>query len=181
MNYGAIGSVVGHELTHAFDHRGALYYKDGQRKKWWSAEDLAKFNEKSQCFVEQYGALREPLSRKVLNGAQTLAENIADNGGVKKAFTAYREHQKALGGRRPSEVLPGALKLTADQLFFTSYAHSLCENVTPEEARRRINSDPHSPNRFRVNVVLGNMPAFATAFQCPLGSAMNPVKKCSLW
>ena len=177
MNYGAIGSVVGHELTHAFDNRGARFDKEGKLRNWWSRETRAKFNSKSQCFAEQYGALREPLTGKMVDGQNTLGENIADNGGVRRAWDAYREHQKATG--KPSPVLPN-LKLTADQLFFVAYAHSWCENVTPEFETKALH-DVHSPSRFRVDTVLGNTPAFAEVFQCPLGSAMNPVKKCSVW
>lgn len=178
MNYGAIGIVIGHELTHAFDNNGARYDKDGHLRNWWSLETHAKFNEKSKCFADQYSALLEPVSGKKVDGNRTLGENIADNGGIRKAWEAYREHQKATG--KPSPVLPN-LALTADQLFFAAHAHVWCENVTPAEAKASIGFSVHSPGRFRVNTVLGNTPAFAEAFKCPLGSKMNPAKKCSLW
>lgn len=119
MNYGGIGTVIGHELTHGFDNIGRQYDLHGRKTNWWTNETLVKFNERAECFVKQYDTIRDPEADLKLNGTLCLAENIADNGGVRRAFQAYRTHKATLA---KTYVLP-FLKLNADQLFFVAYAN----------------------------------------------------------
>ncbi|CAJ0566155.1 unnamed protein product, partial [Mesorhabditis spiculigera] len=179
LNYGGIGAVIGHEITHGFDDQGSQFDKDGNLKNWWDASTREKFEERTQCIIDQYGAQEVPnTSGQHLNGKLTQGENIADNGGVKQAYKAYKRFLEKHG---PEEALPGLEKYTNDQMFFIGYAQTWCNKMTPEATLRLILTDPHAPGMFRVNVVLQNQPEFAHAFQCPAGSTMNPSKRCVVW
>lgn len=174
LNYGAMGVVMGHELTHAFDDQGREYDKDGNLYQWWFNETLKNFEERVKCFVDQYSSYKVEDSH--LNGKQTLGENIADNGGLKAAFRAYEKWAEV----NPEPRLPG-LNLTSKQLFFVGFAQVWCSISTPEALKLQVLNDPHAPAQFRVIGTLSNSHEFAREFNCPVGSNMNPEKKCVVW
>ncbi|MCE9578017.1 MAG: M13 family metallopeptidase [Deltaproteobacteria bacterium] len=173
-NFGGIGMVAGHELTHGFDDQGAQFDEEGRLANWWSPDDLKKFQGKGQCVSKQYSTF-EALPGKFVNGDLTLGENIADLGGVKMAFHAYR-NQRA--GADKAYVADG---FTEDQQFFLGVGQAWCSKDRPEEALRRLTVDPHSPPKFRVYGALRNLPEFARAFKCAAGTPMNPKNACSVW
>lgn len=176
MNYGAIGAVVGHEITHGFDDQGRKFDPKGMLREWWEPAVAEKFEARAQCVDDFYSGLEVAPGVNV-NGRLTLGENIADIGGVKQAHRAYRRWQERHGdGAEPA--VPG---LTDEQLFFVAYAQIWCSLSTPEEDRLRITTDPHSPAKFRVRGTLSQVPAFAAAFQCAEGTAMNPKDRCEVW
>jgi putative endopeptidase len=174
VNLGAMGMVVGHELTHGFDDQGSKFDKDGNLNIWWSAEVGPKFEAQTQCVADQYEGY-EPLPGVHLNGKLTLGENIADMGGVKLAFAAYR----AL--RAKADTVRVADGFTEDQQFFLANAQIWCAKMTDEYARLMVQNDPHSHPRFRVNGPVANLPEFAEAFSCAPGTPMHPEKTCSVW
>ena len=173
-NLGGIGMVIGHELTHGFDDQGAQFDADGNLKNWWSKEDAAKFADKGTCVAEQYSTF-EALPKTFVNGRLTLGENIADMGGVKMAFKAYRSL------RKDAPKVYVADGFTEDQQFFIAVGQAWCVKERPAEAQRRLISDVHSPPKFRVYGSLRNLPEFAEAFSCAPGTPMNPAKTCSVW
>uniref|UniRef100_A0A6G1SPT9 Membrane metallo-endopeptidase-like 1 n=1 Tax=Aceria tosichella TaxID=561515 RepID=A0A6G1SPT9_9ACAR len=177
MNFGAIGYVIGHEITHGFDDRGRQFDKDGNDRNWWKPKTDARFKERAQCIIDQYGNFSLPEQNLRVNGVITQGENIADNGGIKEAYRAYRRWTKDHGREAR---LPG-LEYSADQLFWISAANIWCGKFRPEVLKLRINSGVHSPAKFRVVGPLSNSPEFAQSFNCPAGSPMNPHKKCSVW
>jgi putative endopeptidase len=157
-NYGGIGAVIGHEIGHGFDDQGSKYDGDGNMVDWWSDEDRTKFESLTKVLVEQFDALSPESTPDIhVNGAFTLGENIGDLGGLGIAYKAYK---LALNGAE-SPVIDG---LTGDQRFFLSYAHSWRNKNRPEEVRRRIAIDPHSPDEFRCNQIVRNVQEFYDAF-----------------
>jgi putative endopeptidase len=174
-NYGAIGSVMGHEMTHGFDDQGRKYDGNGNLHDWWTPVDETAFEKRAACLVNQYGAFTAVGDLNV-NGRLTLGENIADTGGLHLAHAAL---ERALNGAAP----PPIDGLTAPQRFFVAYAQAWCGNASDQEKRRRVLTDPHSPNEFRVNGVVANEPAFTRAFSCPVGAPMAPPpeKMCRVW
>ncbi|KAK2521553.1 Ece1 [Columba guinea] len=175
LNFGGIGVVVGHELTHAFDDQGREYDKDGNLRPWWKNSSVEAFKRQTECMVEQYG--NYTVNGEAINGKHTLGENIADNGGLKAAYRAYQNWLKKNGAE---ETLP-TLGLTNHQLFFVGFAQVWCSVRTPESSHEGLITDPHSPSRFRVIGTVSNSREFAEHFGCPLGSPMNPPKKCEVW
>lgn len=179
LNFGGIGTLVGHEITHGFDDRGRQFDKHGRLNQWWNEDAIKRFNIRSQCFVDQYGNFLLPeAGGKPLNGLITLGENIADNGGIKQSFKGYKKWQQEHGKDEP--VLPG-VNLTHEQLFFVAFAQIRCANLRKEDAISSLLTGVHSPSRFRVIGTLQNYGEFSRVFQCPVGSYMNPVNKCSVW
>ncbi|XP_021361073.1 membrane metallo-endopeptidase-like 1 isoform X2 [Mizuhopecten yessoensis] len=177
LNYGGIGYVIGHEITHGFDDNGRRYDKTGKLNAWWTNSSITNFKTKADCMVKQYGGYTVEAANQKLNGKLTLGENIADNGGLKESFRAYRNWVKE-NGEEPK--LPG-LEYTPNQLFFLNAAHVWCGIIRPEEALRRIRVDVHSDVKSRANGPTSNNHDFAEAFSCPVGSPMNPVNKCVIW
>ncbi|XP_072210430.1 endothelin-converting enzyme 1 isoform X3 [Excalfactoria chinensis] len=175
LNFGGIGVVVGHELTHAFDDQGREYDKDGNLRPWWKNSSVEAFKRQTACMVEQYS--NYTINGEAVNGKHTLGENIADNGGLKAAYRAYQNWLKKHG---EEETLP-TLGLTNHQLFFVGFAQVWCSVRTPESSHEGLITDPHSPSRFRVIGTVSNSWEFAEHFSCPLGSPMNPPKKCEVW
>jgi putative endopeptidase len=173
VNYGAIGSVMGHELTHGFDDQGRQFDAEGNLRDWWTAEDAKEFEKRAECFIKEYSAFT-PLDDVHLNGKLTLGENTADNGGVRLAFRALMQ---SLNGK-PQPKVDG---FTPQQRFFLAWGQAWCENVRPEMARMMAQTDPHSPPRDRVNGVLGNMPEFRQAFACHEGQPMVHAPSCRVW
>ena len=171
LNYGAIGQVIGHEITHGFDDQGAQYGPDGRLHNWWSEETLKKFKEAADKMVKQYSDITDETTGLHLNGQNTQGENIADNGGIREAYNAY------FGLKRNDLPLTGFEDWSPEKLFFLSYANVWCGAITPEELRNRINIDTHSPAEYRVNVPLKNFKAFSDAYGCKAGDKMNPEDK----
>ncbi|KAG0247560.1 hypothetical protein BG011_001299 [Mortierella polycephala] len=186
LNFAGIGAVAAHELGHAFDNRGRSYDETGALRDWWTESSAAAFEEKSKCFIDQYSeyTVKGPDGTDhFVNGWGTLGENIADNGGLKLAYESWRQRYRSdLAGRKYNNGhLPGLESRTAEQLFFIQFARSFCGNTAPDEEVRRLKDDSHSPRKYRINGVVQNSAYFAQAFQCKLGTPMNPAKKCILW
>ncbi len=173
VNYGAIGVVVGHELTHGFDDEGRRYDGDGNLRDWWTADDAKNFTERAECVVNEYGTF-SPVDGVNLNGKLTLGENAADNGGIHLAYMALMDH---LAGK----VLPKEDGFTQQQLFFLGFAQVWCENATDASARARAVTDPHSPGQFRTNGTVQNMSEFQQAFACKATDPMVSKKACRVW
>lgn len=165
-NYGAIGSIIGHEITHAFDDEGRHYDHEGNLRDWWAEEDAARYLALTEPIVRQYGGYVAAGGERI-DGRLTLGENIADIGGLKLAYLAYRAAQGAPAGKGEGE----SDALAADRRFFIAYAASWREKTRRESERLMIATDPHAPTRFRVNGPLRHMPEFARAFACPAGKA----------
>ncbi|XP_030205182.1 phosphate-regulating neutral endopeptidase PHEX [Gadus morhua] len=181
LSYGAIGVIVGHELTHGFDNNGRKYDKNGNLDHWWSNASIKAFNEKSQCIVNQYNDYHlEEADHNVL-GKRTLGENIADNGGIREAFRAYRRWLDQNRGGKEEPLLPG-VGMTNNQLFFLSYTHVRCYAYRPEKARELIQTGAHSPAKYRVIGSMSNFEEFRKAFNCPVTSPMNRgAESCRVW
>ncbi|XP_057331668.1 neprilysin-2-like isoform X2 [Microplitis mediator] len=177
MNYGAIGFVIGHEITHGFDDQGRQLDKDGNLVDWWAPSTKEKYLEKAECIINQYGNYTVKEVGKNLNGINTQGENIADNGGIKEAYLAYKDWADR---HKPEPTLPG-LFFTPRQMFWISAANTWCSVHRPEALKLRITTGFHSPGEFRILGSLSNMPEFAEDFQCPLESRMNPKHKCAVW
>ena len=175
MNFGGIGSVAGHELTHGFDDEGRKYDATGRLTEWWEPPVSAAFEERVACVVGQYDAY-EGAPGKHVNGKLTAGENIADIGGLKEAFFAYKAWATERGG--DPAVAEG---MTNEQVFFVAWAQNWCQHVAEPEAERRLETDPHSPGEFRAIGPLVNLPEFAEAFSCPAGTPMNPTNRCEIW
>lgn len=171
-NAGAIGMVMGHELTHGYDDKGRLFDAHGNLNEWWTEESASSFQEKAQCVVRQYEGYT--VGDQHLNGRLTLGENIADIGGLQMAWNAF----DARRADREDRPIAG---FTEPQQFFLAYAQSWCSNVREELARMRVLTDPHSPPKYRVNGAVSNVPAFQKAFGCEAGQPMAPVDRCVVW
>uniref|UniRef100_A0A667WSF6 Membrane metalloendopeptidase like 1 n=1 Tax=Myripristis murdjan TaxID=586833 RepID=A0A667WSF6_9TELE len=178
LNFGGIGMVIGHEITHGFDDNGRNFDKDGNMLNWWSNYSAEHFKDQSQCMVQQYGNFNWKLAGgQNVSGISTLGENIADNGGVRQAYKAYLKWVER-EGEEPR--LPG-LDMDHKQLFFLNFAQVWCGAYRPEYASQSIKTDSHSPLEYRVLGSLQNFEAFSEAFQCKKGSPMNPELKCRVW
>jgi len=178
VNYGAVGVVIGHELTHGFDDQGRQYDADGNLKDWWQKSDGERFKQLADCFVKEYNGF-SPVPDVHLKGELTLGENTADNGGIRLAYQALLDDLATKGEPLSSKQD----SYTQPQQFFLGYAQLWCENVRPEMARMMAQTDPHSPGKFRVIGVLQNMPQFSEAFGCKPGDAMYvaPGRGCRVW
>jgi predicted metalloendopeptidase len=165
VNYGGIGAVIGHEMTHGFDDEGRQFDAQGNLTDWWSPESTARFKERSKAIVKQFSAY-VPIDDLHINGELTQGENIADLGGAKIAYAAL---QKALAGQ-PRAAIGG---YTPEQRYFLSWATVWHESMRPEAARLQVNTDPHSMPRFRVNGPLSNLAEFAKAFDVREGAPMR--------
>jgi endothelin-converting enzyme/putative endopeptidase len=174
VNFGAIGSVIGHELTHGFDDQGRKFAANGNLADWWTAEDATEFEKRAACFVDQYGAYTVAGGEVKLNGKLTLGENTADNGGVRIAYMALMDTLAGAGA-------PLRDGFTPEQRLFLGWGQIWCQNETEESARLRAQTDSHSPGRYRVNGVVSNMPEFQKAFACLAGSPMVRENACRVW
>ncbi|XP_008424089.1 neprilysin-like isoform X2 [Poecilia reticulata] len=178
LNYGGIGMVIGHEITHGFDYIGHRYDKDGIRKDWWTPDSYRKFLELSKCLADQYSNFSWDLANGLhLNGNKTLGENIADNGGIRQAYQAYKKFVERNGEELP---LPG-IDLSHDQLFFLNFAQIWCGSYRPQQAVISIKMDIHSPVMYRVLGSLQNFPEFAKAFNCNKSSNMVSDNICRVF
>jgi endothelin-converting enzyme/putative endopeptidase len=175
MNFGGIGMVMGHELTHGFDDTGRKFDPKGRMVEWWEPEVAEKFERAAECIEAQYDGYEIAEGLK-LNGKLTLGENIADNGGIKEAYRAYQAWLAENGGNE------GFMDdFTDEQLFFIGFAQTWCTLATPEIEQMLATVDTHSHPRYRVNGPVSNFPEFARAFECAEGTPMNPVDKCEVW
>ncbi|KUI71673.1 Endothelin-converting enzyme 1 [Cytospora mali] len=174
LSYGAFGAVAGHELSHAFDSSGRNYDQNGNYTDWWDKSTIDAFQNKTDCFVEQYHNYTIPTKDGPLpiNGKLTLGENIADAGGLTAAFQSWRRRDD----EKADLMLPGLDHFTKEQIFFLAYGLTWCGKIREEEAVQRIYTDPHSPNAFRVQGTTANSREFREAFNCPV---KEPT--CELW
>jgi len=176
VNYGHIGAVIGHELTHGFDDEGKKFDAKGNLSDWWTTEDTKKFEARTDCVVNEYGSFTAVDDVKV-NGKLTLGENTADNGGLVLAYMAYLERAKKEG----VDLTAKTDGFTPPQRFYVAFAQNWCENARPEQVRSQVLTDPHSPDHFRANGAIVNQPGFAAAFSCKVGSPMVPANSCRVW
>lgn len=176
LNYGGMGSVIGHEMTHGFDDEGRQFDATGNLANWWSDADLKAFNERAECIVKQFGGFEVEKGLN-MNGQLVQGESIADLGGLVVAYAAF---QKSMEGKPRPANIDG---FTPEQRFFLGYARGWAESIRPELARLLVASDPHPLAKFRVNGPLANLPQFAAAFQCKDGDPMvRPEKdRCVIW
>lgn len=172
-NWGAIGMVMGHELTHGFDDEGRQFDGDGNMKEWWDPATAKKFETRAKCIVDQYSGF-VAIDDLHVDGELTLGENIADNGGIKLAYAAFEEAKKA------APPTPAGAR-TPEQDFFISYAQIWCQNERAEYRRTHTATDPHSPARWRVIGPLQNFAPFAATFQCTEGKKMVKKDRCEIW
>ncbi len=176
VNYGHIGGIVGHELTHGFDDEGAKFDGNGNLNDWWTPEDKKNFESRTSCLVNQYSKF-VAVDDVHVNGRLTLGENTADNGGLLLAYMAYLDRAKQAGAD-PAMKVNG---YTGPQRFYIAFAQDWCENTRPEATRARVLTDPHSPDHFRANGPIVNQPDFAKAFGCKVNSPMTPTQNCRVW
>ena len=179
VNFGGIGSVIGHEMTHGFDDQGSKFDRNGNVRVWWTPDDLKRFNERTECTVKEYEGF-EAVPGQKLNGHLTLGENTADNGGIRIAFQALQQ-TIAASGDGPGFVDGKKDGYTPEQRFFIAFGQSWCQNITEESARLRVRTDPHSPNEWRVKGTVQNFEEFGKAFGCKVGQPMMPANACRTW
>jgi len=177
VNFGGIGMVMGHELTHGFDDQGSQYDGSGKLRAWWPPQVVTRFEKESECIVRQYSEF--VYNGNHINGNLTLGENIADNGGIRSAYRGYKLYE-ADNGVDDNIVIPG---YNNDQLFFIAFAQSWCQLLKPEYAYKLITGNEHSLPFARVLGPLTNFDVFGSTFKCPVGSPMNPPdnERCNLW
>ena len=172
-NYGNTGATMGHELTHAFDDEGSQFDEKGNLRNWWTEADRKAFEERAQCVVDQYSGYTIVDDIKI-TGKLTNGEDLADLGGTLLAYLAWKEDTR----NQKLEPIDG---LTPEQRFFIGYGQSWCTNTRDEEKRMRATLDPHSPDKYRANGVVSNLPEFREAFHCKPGQPMVREKSCRVW
>src|SRR6185437_5738534 len=182
LNYGGIGMVIGHEMTHGFDDEGSQFDGHGNLRDWWTPADHKAFAAKTECLANEYSGFEAAPAQGSapaahLNGKLTLGENTADNGGMRIAYMAL-ESTLADEGKSMNQKTDG---YTEAQRFFLGFAQVWCENKTDAIARQSVLVDPHSPGRWRVNGTVQNFDAFGKAFGCRKGQPMYPVQSCRVW
>ena len=175
VNYGGIGAVIGHEISHGFDDSGSQFDGDGNLRNWWTEKDREEFERRSEQLVTQYSEYK-PFPDMAVNGKFTLGENIGDLGGMAVAYDAY---QLSLGGK-PAPMIDG---MTGDQRFFAGWAQVWRRKYRETELRKRLLTDPHSPSQYRCNGILSNMDKFYEAFAIQPGDPMfiEPEKRVRIW
>jgi len=178
VNFGGIGVVIGHELTHGFDDQGSKFDPDGNLKNWWTDADRTEFEKRTTCVADEYSSF-VAVDDLHLNGRLTLGENTADNGGIHIALMALRRAMAEDAAKKPSNQPKDGF--TPEQRFFLGFAQIWCQNQTPESARLLTKTDPHSPGRYRVNGTVQNSEDFAKAFSCKPGQKMVSEKACRVW
>ena len=173
VNYGAIGFIIGHEITHAFDDQGAQFDGHGNLKNWWTPVDLTKFKAATNCIMAQFSQYKVD-GDLLVQGKLVMGEATADLGGVKLAYRAFHDSE----AYKTAETING---FTPDQQFFLGVAHVWAANIRPEQMRNLITIDPHPPGVYRVNGTLANMPEFQAAFGIPEASPMVNKLRCVIW
>jgi putative endopeptidase len=177
VNFGGIGVVIGHELTHGFDDQGSKFDAQGNLRKWWTDADRTEFDKRTGCIADEYSSF-VAVDDVHLNGRLTLGENTADNGGIRIALMALRKAMSADAKNTARQEKNG---FTPEQRFFLGFAQIWCENGTPESSRLRAKTDPHSPGQYRTNGSLQNNEEFAKAFNCKAGQKMVSQNACRVW
>lgn len=172
-NYGDTGGTVGHELTHGFDDEGRQFDAQGNLRDWWTPEDGKEFEKRASCISDQYSKY-VIIDEVHINGKLTLGEDVADLGGLLLAYMAWKDDTKG----QKLDPIDG---LTPEQRFFVGYGQSWCGHVRDESKRLRATVDPHSPEKYRTNGVVPNMPQFQEAFHCKTGQPMVNVNRCRVW
>ena len=175
-NYGDMGSSIGHELTHGFDDEGRQFDKDGNLKDWWTKDDEQKFTDRAQCVVKQFDAI-EPVPGVHLNGKLTLGENLADLGGTLLTWIAWKE----VAAAAHVDMTAKMDGYTPDQRFWIAYAQQWCTQTRPEQLRTQAQTDPHSPDEYRANSILQDLPEFAQSFKCKKTDKMVSANPCRVW
>jgi putative endopeptidase len=182
VNFGGIGVVIGHEMTHGFDDQGSKFDGKGNVREWQTAQDRKEFTERTDCVADEYSGFEaapahDDLPQQKLNGRLTLGENTADNGGIRIAYMALLD-TLASEGKSIDEKIDG---YTEAQRYFIGFAQVWCQNQTEQEGRQRALTDPHSPGRWRVNGTVQNFDEFGKAFACSKGKPMYPANSCRVW
>ncbi|HEY8670736.1 MAG TPA: M13 family metallopeptidase, partial [Terriglobales bacterium] len=177
VNFGAIGAVIGHELTHGFDDQGRKFDPQGNLRDWWTDQDGKEFEKRASCVADEYGNF-VAIDDKKLNGKLTLGENTADNGGARIALMALLNLIAQDKTGKAAEKIDG---YTPEQRLFLGFGRVWCEKRRPEFSRMLVNVDPHSPGRFRTNGVVQNMPEFQKAWGCKEGQPMVAANQCRVW
>jgi endothelin-converting enzyme/putative endopeptidase len=177
VNFGGIGMVIGHELTHGFDDQGSQFDSRGNLKDWWTPKDSEEFHQREACIADEYGGF-SVAPGVFVNGKLTLGENTADNGGARIALMALLN---TIGNSTAGSNTTKIDGYTPEQRFFLSFGQIWCENARPEALRTLVQTNPHSPPEFRVKGVVENMPEFQKAFSCKPGQPMAPVHACHVW
>ncbi len=177
INFGGIGLVIGHELTHGFDDQGRRYDPQGNLRDWWTAEDGKEFEKRAACVANEYGNFVSVDDLK-LNGKLTLGENTADNGGARIALMALHNEIKADPTGKAAQTSDG---YTPDQRFFLGFGRVWCEKRRPEYLRMLVSTDPHSPGKYRVDGTVQNMPEFEQTWSCKAGDPMVSANACRVW
>ncbi len=176
-NFGGIGLVIGHELTHGFDDQGRKFDPQGNLRDWWTAQDGTEFEKRASCIADEYSGFVAVDDLK-LNGRLTLGENTADNGGARIALMALEQMMAADKTGAAAQIING---YTPEQRFFLGFGRSWCEKRRPEYSRMLVSVDPHSPGKYRVTGVVENMPEFQKAFNCKAGQPMVRENACRVW
>jgi len=184
LQYGAFGQVAAHELTHAFDSNGRLYNQEGKLQQWWTNATSEGFNKIQKCIGDQYSSYTVDDGKGGVvhvNGNLTSGENIGDSGLI-QSYRAWQNRFSTTLAEGREYLLPG-LNYTREQLFFIAFGQIWAQTIKPQAAVQRVRTDPHSPNKYRVEGTLSNIPEFASVFNCPSGSKLNPPNKdrCILW
>jgi putative endopeptidase len=181
VNFGGIGVVIGHEMTHGFDDQGSKYDLNGNVRVWWTPEDLANFKQRTECVANEYDQFSVAPGQN-LNGHLTLGENTADNGGIRIAFQALQETIAKQGAAAEPGYVDGKRDgYTAEQRFFLGFGQIWCQNSTEQNARVLARTDPHSSGEWRVKGTVVNFDEFGKAFGCKVGQPMMPVSACRVW
>ena len=181
VNFGGIGVVIGHEMTHGFDDQGSKYDLHGNVRTWFTADDLKKFNERTDCVANEYSGFQVAEGQN-LNGKLTLGENTADNGGIRIAYQALLETIAKQGAAAEPGYSNGERDgYTPEQRFFISFGQVWCQNATEQSARVLAKTDPHSSGEWRVKGTVQNFDAFGKAFGCKVGQPMMPTNSCRVW
>jgi endothelin-converting enzyme/putative endopeptidase len=184
VNFGGIGAVIGHELTHGFDDQGRKFDPKGNLSDWWTPVDAKEFETRASCVADEYSNFISIDTLK-LNGRLTLGENTADNGGARIALMALlanmQQGKSTNGGGTEQAAEEKKDGFTPEQRFFLGFAGVWCENRTPELARMLVSVDPHSPGKYRTNGVVQNMPEFQKAWNCKTGQPMVKANACHVW
>jgi len=177
VNFGGIGYVIGHELTHGFDDQGSKFDPQGNFRNWWTDADRSEFEKRTSCVANEYSGF-VAIDDLKLNGRLTLGENTADNGGARIAYNALLATMAADATGKAGESIEG---YTPQQRFFLSMGRAWCESRRPEFSRMLVTVDPHSPGRYRINGVVQNMPEFQQAWSCKAGQPMVAANACHVW
>ncbi|CAF2905794.1 unnamed protein product [Rotaria sp. Silwood2] len=170
---------MGHEITHGFDTTGRQYDQNGNIFPWWTNETINAYNKQTECFIQQYNNYTVSSVNRQVDGILTLSENLADNGGLKEAFFAYKKWAQA--NRNVDKKLPGLSKYSAEQLFFINYGQIWCSKLRDSFMNNFILADVHSPPQFRVIGSTSNFVEFDRVFGCKPGQSNSRVNKCILW